>query len=143
MERELHQEYKKTIIELCHKNAWQVYEEVRIPNNKIADILALNRIACIYIFEIKTTINFSLINEAIQKYKSYCDSLYIVADNTEIREMMRGTNHLTWKDNTSKIGLIGIERGTPLIIRRPEPIEPSRTAQRELLRALKTCRPVW
>lgn len=73
-----HHETRDLIMVTMRERGMVAMREVRLPNNTIADVAAMDRKDDIYIFEVKTLWKASLAESAWRKYYPFCNYLYVV-----------------------------------------------------------------
>lgn len=121
MEHQYHRELKSTITHFLRLNGYNSRQEVVLPNNKIADIVAMDGNQKILIVEVKTSLRKCSLYDIMDKYSCYCDGLYVAGDREDIEYKALETQLLDWTPHTSRIGFIGVTQGKCSIFRQAIP----------------------
>jgi hypothetical protein len=67
------------IVERERDRSRAIAAEYRLPNGRIADVIAISSLGTITIWEVKTRWRASELGEAWDKYARYCDQLWFVS----------------------------------------------------------------
>lgn len=99
-----------------------VNREERLRNNAIADIY-FSWLGWEWIIEIKTTLKFSIFEDAISKYRTQCDYLIIAAPPNEL-DKLQSNDELAWAEPIfDKIGLLDVSPKGLILRKAPEPLK--------------------
>lgn len=88
-----HDKLCNTLARIISNTGQEVFRECRLPNNRIADVLARSASGLIEIFEVKTELKSSMIASAWRKYRAWSNRLsivYLAEEPFRIVEFARG-----------------------------------------------------
>jgi hypothetical protein len=117
MEYDFHRELKATTRQFLHANGWFAVEEVRLPNNRQADIIARNSAGKVLIIEVKTVVRPFHVPEASAKYKPCSHGVYIAGPANDVLDLYDEPGLLDWRSAADDVGLLAIERDNVFIVK--------------------------
>lgn len=71
---------RKAAARLCLRMGWAPLHEVRLANNRRADILALTRNGCFVCIEVKSCLRDYMADEKWTEYQPFCDQFFFAVD---------------------------------------------------------------
>lgn len=71
---------RKAAARLCLRMGWAPLHEVRLANNRRADILALTRNGCFVCIEVKSCLRDYMADEKWTQYQPFCDQFFFAVD---------------------------------------------------------------
>jgi hypothetical protein len=71
---------RRAAARLCLRLGWAPLHEVRLANNRRADILALTRNGCFVCIEVKSCLRDYLTDEKWTEYQPFCDQFFFAVD---------------------------------------------------------------
>jgi hypothetical protein len=127
-----HDESADLIAAEARRNGYQVAREFRLPHGRIADVIVRTPDGLIAIYEVKTVLKDSLIDEAVAKYGQWCNRLYFVvpgmvwpAHTLHRWEFMNFPSHRA-------VGLVGVYPDSIAVLREPREIPMTDERRRQM-----------
>jgi hypothetical protein len=117
MENEFHRELCVDLAMSMQTEGSTVYMGAPLPNGRIADVLCIDYQDHIIIFEVKTLLRPFHYDEAIDKYGSYCDHLYIAAPPGSFSACDPKAAALAFPSSIQSLGLLEMNNGYAIVYR--------------------------
>lgn len=112
-----HNECVAAIIERKRKSSRWIGGEVKLPNGKIADALALSAFDTITIWEVKSRWRVSELIEAWDKYSWYADYLWFVSLALADADWNAFSGQSAWPSRAAAAGVLSYLGGSPRVFR--------------------------
>lgn len=122
MEHQYHRELKATVAAYLRKGGFTVHEEYKLPNGRIADIIATSKDGSTIIIEVKTELSHVWMSDVLRKYDAYASALYVATDKKSIEVYLKGAECLISLGRQARIGFLGIERDSVTVMRQSTPV---------------------
>lgn len=119
MEHDFHRALKRQAADYFTDNGWQTFQEFVLPDHTIADIFAYCPHRGYVICEVATLYNASKAMSAQNKYRAWCNRLYLAAPTEFKIEMGEGKQFIKWLQDHERIGLIALTTKRITVVREP------------------------
>lgn len=106
MEHEFHRELKRQTADYFTDNGWTVFQEFPLPDRTIADVFAYRERSETIIAEVSPVYSASKAESAFEKYRKWCNRLYLVTCDEMVLPFGEGAKVLNWLDKHRQIGLL-------------------------------------
>jgi hypothetical protein len=105
------------IVERYRRSSTVIASEYRLPNNRIADVIAVTTMGTLVIWEVKTRWRASELGEAWDKYSRYCDQLWLVSLSLSPGDWDAFNAVTGFGDRTAATGIMSYLGGQPYVYR--------------------------
>jgi hypothetical protein len=103
-----HHEARDLTASILRERGGRALVEHRLPSGKKADVIYVSPHYEVEIYEIKTELSASLVDNARHKYAHWCNRLWIVKPNATMQELELFTREGCWRSGREVIGLMGV-----------------------------------
>lgn len=117
MEHEFHRELKRQTADFFADNGWTVFQEFALPDRTIADVFAYRERGETVIAEVSTLYTASKAEAAFDKYRKWCNRLYLVTCDEMVLPHGEGAKIISWIDKHRQIGLLFMNKKRLTVMR--------------------------
>jgi hypothetical protein len=118
LETEFHTALEHRVIEWCILQNATPLINFRLPTGRIPDLIYIDRNKAITIIEVKTCLTDCLLQTTLDKYRRYCDFLWIAAPTNEMHRTITDLSTYQWPRTHTDIGLLSVGERSVLVQRR-------------------------
>ena len=108
MEHEFHRTLKARATEWAILQYKTALQEFQLPNGKIADVISAPQNHNIVIIEVKTILDNQKLTSTIDKYKAYCNNLWLGLPEAAAQHLNEYTNSLNIHKFTRDFGILAL-----------------------------------
>lgn len=101
------------------ERGWLVRTEFKLPDDRIADVVALDPCDDIYIFEVKSFYADHLAQAAFEKYHRWSNYLFMVVPHLSVEAWRCQERSLGFATNTARVGVISLSRDHDQVLHPP------------------------
>lgn len=123
MEHEFHREMIIDVATMYATVGWNVFLGIRLPNNKIPDIVMLNRERTVWIIEVKTLCRPGYLQDALDKYGDYATYLSVAMPCEEDAIAWTSEDWTCWPNSVQRVGVLGVHRRKVQVLRHAAPAQ--------------------
>lgn len=114
-----HHEARDITAAILRERGGTASTEHKLPSGKICDVFHVSAEGIIEIFEVKTTIKPSLLDDARSKYAHWCNRLWVVVPAATYQHVRLVTDEGCWRSGREMIGLMGVCHDALYALRTP------------------------
>lgn len=114
-----HHEAADILADLLREHGNYVDREHRLPSGVIADLFVITPQGIIEIYEIKTLLKSSLLDNARKKYAHWCNRLWCAVPHLTKQQCEEGHDLQAWRPPHNMVGLMGVYRDAFIVFRNP------------------------